>query len=299
MIQEDRQISLLIWFVSDTSSFLNRALEMLCKAYKDMKIAVSYNSKINVTYKGRMLPYISESEASSLNADIILAAGADNMRNNQLIERCRNLGLDEAKILPDRLPCIPGFDLRKYHRLQSSHLSVFAANCFGGILCHRLGMAFNSPFVNMFFRPMEGYLRFLEAPQQYMQEEPIFVRSEYDTILKRNYPVVRLGDIEIHMNHYPDYETALRKWQERKERINWYNLFVTMYTDDDKELERFAALPYGKKVCFTSFPSERDEAFYLPGEIPLWERVNNLSFGKRNDYDVFEMLLYGIKANFR
>ena len=272
---------------------------MLNALYPDLKITVSYKERANVKYKGRLLPYVSEAEAISLDADIILAAGAENLRNNQLVERCRNLGLDETKLLPDRLPCIPGFDLRKYRRLQASSLSVFAAHCFGGILCHRLELAFNSPLINMFFRPMESYLRFLEAPQQYMKETPVFVRSEYEQNLKRNYPVVGLGDIEIHMNHYLDFETGLRKWQERIKRINWYNLFVTMYTDDESELKRFAALPYGKKVCFTSFQSELEEAFYLPGDTPLWDRANQMAFGKRNDYDVFEMLLYGRKVPVR
>lgn len=295
----ERDIKLVIWFAADKSQFLKKALSILDKSCPDLHITLAYQREIKVSYHGELLPCVHESEIHNLDYDVVLAAGAELLHNAQVVKRCESLGIEVEKLLLDRIPCTPGFTLKKYMALQRSDLSIFAAHCFGGILANRLGMPFNSPFINMFFSPMKGYLRFLQSPREYMAETPVFLRWEFEQNLRRDYPVVRLGDIEIHMNHYTDFETGLRKWEERKKRINWNNLFVTMYTDKPEEARAFSDLSYEKKACFTSFESDIEAAYCLPaiqeGE-PTWERANALAFGRRSDYDVFEMLLNGRKV---
>jgi uncharacterized protein (DUF1919 family) len=53
-----------------------------------------------------------------------------------------------------------------------------------------------------------------------------FIESDY------NYPVALLGDIKIYFNHDKSKEDARTKWNERKLRINYDNLFVIMYDRD-------------------------------------------------------------------
>ena len=38
-----------------------------------------------------------------------------------------------------------------------------------------------------------------------------------------------LDDIEIHFNHYISFEEAKNKWDERKRRINYDNIYIVMY----------------------------------------------------------------------
>ena len=206
------------------------------------------------------------------------------------------LNLPEEKLLGDWIVCIPGFTLDKYHRLQESELSIFTMNCFGGLLSHTLGLPFRSPFVNMFFREQD-YLRFLHEPRIYIKEQLTFKETLYDPNLKKNYPCVALRDINIHMNHYRDFEAALIKWNERKQKINWDNLFVTAYTESKDFAAQFDTLPYGKKICFVPFKSELGSTWYIKNpKGPYWKTINNFARGKIFYYDPFDMLLYGKKT---
>lgn len=84
---------------------------------------------------------------------------------------------------------------------------------------------------------------------------------------KHDYPVFDLNRLPLHFLHYqPDIEAARNTWLRRAKRINWYNLFVTMYTDSEEILERFAALPFAKKACFVPFESDMPCAYPVMGE---------------------------------
>ena len=133
------------------------------------------------------------------------------------------LNLPVEKLLGDWIVCIPGFTLKKYRRLQRSHLSIFAVHCFGGLISHTLGLPFRTPLINMFTDERE-YIRFLRAPRVYMEEKLIFKEKCLNEADKFYYPIFTLGNIDLHMNHYRDFDKAVAKWNERKQRINWYNL---------------------------------------------------------------------------
>ena len=108
------------------------------------------------------------------------------------------------------------------------------------------------------------------------------------------------GDVIIYMNHYRSFDAAVEKWNERKQRINWENLFVTMYTSDEKILLEFDALPYDKKVCFVPFKSDLNSAWFINREVTgkkfFWQTVNDFANGLPFFYDPFDMLLYGKKT---
>ena len=78
-----------------------------------------------------------------------------------------------------------------------------------------------------------------------------------------------VGDVEIRFNHYKTFEEAAAKWEERKQRINWDNLFVIGIDGDDctyDSIRRFDALPFENKVIFTHKPyPEFSSAYYLRG----------------------------------
>ncbi len=218
---------------------------------------------------------------------------------SKITQAARQLRLPEEKLLGDWIVTIPGFTLEKYRKLQRSRLSIISKNCFGGLISHTLGLPFRSPFVNMYLNDKE-YIRFLRAPRVYMEEHLHFKETAWQSALKFNYPIFTLGNVDLNMNHYRDFDEAKKTWYRRREKINWYNLFVTGYTESEEVLSEFDALPYGKKVCFVPFKSDLDSAWYINLEIndgvPLWEIVNRYGNGAPFYYDPFDMLLYGKKT---
>lgn len=221
-------------------------------------------------------------------------------------QNARRLNLPEEKLLGDWIVTIPGFTLEKYRKLQRSRLSIFAINCFGGMLSNTLGLPFRSPFINLWLDALE-YIRFLSTPHIYMEKQFLLKKTVWSDILKINYPIVALGDITIYMNHYPSFDEGVTKWNERKQKINWYNIFVMAYTTDEKILEKFDELPHAKKVCFFPFKSDLDSAWYINPEIDkrtpknftpknFGEAILRFAAGTLFYYDVFDMLLYGKKT---
>lgn len=87
---------------------------------------------------------------------------------------------------------------------------------------------------------------------------------------KLGYPVGKLEKISVYFLHYKTYSDAKSKWDERKQRINWDNLYLTMmqHPDDEKLIERYLKLPY-RKVLFVTNKDDSDEKemWYLDGTV--------------------------------
>ena len=164
-----------------------------------------------------------------------------------------------------------------------------------------LGLSFRSPFVNLFLND-DDFLKFLRAPHIYLEEEPHFEKLTSKSVeAPDGYPLLSLGNIYLNMEHYKEVDDAIAKWNERKHRINWYNLLVIFPTENEKILEQFDALPYGKKVCFVPFKSDLDSAWYMSTKIDtvaksFYDVINRFGWGYFIYYDLFDMLLYGKKT---
>lgn len=238
-------------------------------------------------------------ELVNSDCDVLLVVGAKQVGMSDVVKAARRLKLSEDKLLGDWIVCIPGFTLDKYRRLQRSRLSIFAMNCFGGLISNTLGLPFRSPTVNMFFRE-EDFMKFLRTLPACLDEKLTLKATRFDKGTELNYPVVTLGNVDIHMNHYSDFDEAVKIWNRRKARINPHNLFVTAYTENEDIAREFDALPFGKKVCFVPFKSDLDSAWYINPEVKpgleFWDIVNHFGWGRIFFYDVFDMLLYGKKT---
>jgi uncharacterized protein (DUF1919 family) len=69
-----------------------------------------------------------------------------------------------------------------------------------------------------------------------------------------NYPIGKLGELELHFVHYKNINEAKEKWNERRIRINYDNLFIMMTDNDgcsEETIKRFEKLPYRNKVFYT------------------------------------------------
>ena len=61
--------------------------------------------------------------------------------------------------------------------------------------------------------------------------------------------------IKINFDHYLNFDEAIRKWEERKRRINWDNIYVMMEFYDgiqgDEWIERFGRVNHDHKMILT------------------------------------------------
>ena len=278
-------LKIFLWFVSKDKRFFQDAIKILEQQNGIELVGAAAGEEI--------------SNSDEKFFDVILVVGAKNFGMSKIARAARQLHLLEEKLLGDWIVCIPGFALEKYRKLQRSRLSIFSMNCFGGMLSHTLGLPFLSPFVNLWLSE-KNFIDLLRAPRAYMEKNFLFKEMARQPDLNFDYPVVALYDIVIYMNHYRSFDAAVEKWNERKQRINWKNIFVTMYTSDEKILQEFDALPYDKKVCFVPFKSDLNSAWFINPAIKhgleFWNIVNQFGKGNLFCYDPFDMLLYGKKT---
>ena len=148
-------------------------------------------------------------------------------------------------------------------RLKNKNATIISSNCNGEYMYYDMKLPFLSPTINLSF-DMNDYVKMLENLRWYM-EQPIepYEDDRFD------FPCGMLADVEIRFNHYKTFEEAVEKWNERKKRINWDNLYVIAIDGDDcteESLIRFDALPYQHKVIFTHLPRpDIKSSFYLKG----------------------------------
>lgn len=151
----------------------------------------------------------------------------------------------------------------KRRKLKNTSPTIIASNCNGEFLYYDMKLKFLSPTINLSF-DMNDYVKMLENLRWYM-EQPILPYNDE----RFDFPTGKLGDIEIRFNHYKSFDEAVEKWDERKKRINWDNLFILGIDGDNctyETMQRFDKLPYKNKVIFThkEYP-EIESAYYIPG----------------------------------
>lgn len=148
-------------------------------------------------------------------------------------------------------------------RLNNKTFTLISSNCNGGIICHDLGLPFNSPFVNLRIDPKD-YIKMLKNLDYYLSRELKFI-PDYDV----DYPVAYLDDIKLHFMHYDSEKEASEKWYERLKRMDMDNLFV-LFSDRDgctyDDLLEFDRLLFNNKavLCHKPYPNI-SSAYYIPG----------------------------------
>lgn len=145
--------------------------------------------------------------------------------------------------------------------------SIISMNCTGGIISHNLGLQFLSPTVNLYMNA-EDFIKFCENLSYYIEINKFEKCTDKNIIGDRTYPLAYLGDLTLYLVHYSSVEEAEKKWNERKQRINWDNIAI-FNTDREGMTEelrnRFEKLPY-RKVMFVNKPDEKHAScYYLQG----------------------------------
>ncbi len=244
-------------------------------------------------------PFVKKEFIRTEDYEIIIIMVYDKRVVNKIKGEILNKGFEEYQIIPYHVIGKLGFTFDGYQSLARRTPSIFAPNCWGGITYNYLGLKFCSPLINM-FESHTDYLKLLKKPEHYMQLELEPDEMCYECNLKREYPVVKCGDIRLHFNHYVSFEDANRCWERRKKRIDWDNLFVMDFEEDPDLAQEFSKLPYKRKVCFVTFPANEPSLIYIDyrkssilKEKLFYEIVNGMARGDYLYYDVFQLLSSG------
>lgn len=151
--------------------------------------------------------------------------------------------------------------IRARKKLTNKNFTLLASNCIGGIIYNNLGLKFLSPTINMQMLSNE-FADFILNFDEYMKKEIKFIEPD------KGIPVGMLGNMKIHFTHYKTNEEALEKWNERKKRINYNNIYVILNDRDGITEEQIRELGNTdfKNICvFTSkkYPN-LPYTFYVP-----------------------------------
>ena len=153
---------------------------------------------------------------------------------------------------------------RRNVRLKNKHFTIISNNCWGAYI-YRL---FKEPYFLKMVNNLEYYINNCKL---------IFIKPEeskhYNELKAHDrfgeYPVGKLGDIEIMFRHYKNEAEALEKWTRRTKRINWENIIIKFNDQNGCTEEQIAEFnrikKFKKMICFT--------AKKYPGRynIHMWE----------------------------
>ncbi len=149
-------------------------------------------------------------------------------------------------------------------RFRGENRTIISHNCIGGVLSHELGLKFLSPTVNLFMSS-EDFIKFCENMEYYLSLEI----EAYKGDIKREYPLGQLGGLVLYFVHYETLDQARNKWNERKTRVDYDNIYIIATDRDgftDELFEKFKKLPYENKKLFSHLPmSDEKDVVYIKG----------------------------------
>lgn len=146
--------------------------------------------------------------------------------------------------------------------LKNFNFSIISNNCWGGVVYRKLGIKYSTPTCGLFFFS-DDYLKFVSKLSLYLNSDLIQINyndSKYIdelTAMNINSDTVigKLIDIEIIFLHYNSFSEAKKKWDKRKNRVNYDDLLIK-FSDQNcfkyKNFEEFDKLPYKHKLFITT-----------------------------------------------
>lgn len=163
--------------------------------------------------------------------------------------------------------------------LYSNNPSIICSTCIGGIIYHNLGLKFLSPTINLWMRNSD-FIKLIGDLEGYMSAELLFKSME------EGYPIGMLKDITIHFNHYKTFEEARLKWNERKYRINYDNLYIIMGDEgiNHEELKKLSSIRCKKLVVFTA---KKYEDFAYTYQLKRYQNKKSVGMYVLRDLDGF------------
>ncbi len=137
--------------------------------------------------------------------------------------------------------------------------TIISNNCVGGVIHHHFGARLDTPTVNLFFKPMSGYVYFVSHLKECLDCDIEDVTGDSP------YPIGSIkGKVFIHFLHYHTFSEAVNAWNRRKMRMHWDNLFVIMterYADmcTDEDIKKLIKEPLEYPAKRMVFVNEKEK----------------------------------------
>jgi uncharacterized protein (DUF1919 family) len=179
-------------------------------------------------------------------------------------------------------------------KLKNKNITLITNNCIGGIIYHDMHLPFLTPTINLYF-DNEEFITFCTFLEEYL----LLPVEEY-TAHSKPFPVGVLrgkhGDVHVFFMHYDSFESAIKKWEDRKRRIDWENLYIVMESQqcDKTTLAKFNNIPYKNKVVLTDGETGIANSFPIKSEF----YANNYWPGKLLEYPPYALLRYMDKFDY-
>lgn len=238
-------------------------------------------------------PFLSKQELPQTDYDFILVA-LDRQFFPAIVHEAAGLGVEPRHLVQADILNMPGFNFSLYVELRTRQVSIVSINCWGGSVYHCLNLPFQSPFIN-FFMDAESFARMCRSLPEYLRQPVEYLGMHWNDKLQCAYPLLRLGDVELHANHYQSGAGFIEKWETRLKRLKMDNILVETVAANEKELAYAETIPY-RKICFTDFATDAPFAMHLV-QKPINESIGfytvRMSKGEcaENAYDPLRLLL--------
>lgn len=187
---------------------------------------------------------------------------------------------------------------KRKNSLMNKNFTILSSECAGGVIYHDLGLRFDSPTINLWFKPND-YLLFLNDLDYYLTTNKL-VEDPNNNLA---YPVGILGEgdkkIKLFFQHYKNFKMAKEKWNTRRKRVHLDNLFIIM-TDRDgatkETLTKFDSLKFKNKVIFTGkkYP-EIKSSYYISDCLEdnhLGDIFHRSLFAGKSKLDTFDFVSF-------
>lgn len=135
--------------------------------------------------------------------------------------------------------------------LKKGKFSIICNNCVGGIIYNRLKMRFDSPFINLWIGEND-YLNIIKYLKLYLNKriEPLCLGVDNNG---NEYPICKLGNINLNCVHYSSFDEAINAWNRRKKRLNYRKSVYLFVTNSKNNVYKFLNLPFDNKICICPF----------------------------------------------
>jgi len=118
---------------------------------------------------------------------------------------------------------------------------IFGNSCVSGWVYTQMGKVYNNPFIWHYFQDGMDYIKVCKNFDYYLNQEPILIsedlkdgRYPYHPKISKDYPIMKLGDVNVHFIHHTDGDEVVDKYLRRRDRLTEYNLIPVAW---DTELK--------------------------------------------------------------
>ena len=187
---------------------------------------------------------------------------------------------------------------RRRKKINCEDFTIISNNCWGGTVYQSYGLKYNTPTIGLFFMA-EDYIKFVYNIKEYIKKELVFIEPKESKKYKLkkenlNYPVARLGDIEIYFMHYKTKQEAKEKWERRSERINWDKILFKFSNQNawkKEHIEKFLKLPEKNKICFVNKQINVEGAIYVKQLLKTEDiKASYEPIGKNSKIDINKII---------